>query len=363
MRESTRAKDFIARLGGDEFAVILENVDDATTLVDAGTSILTRLTVPVRCDGRVISGGASIGGALFPSDAPTANELLKCADTALYALKASGRGGTKMFHNHMRAEAQRVASQLSLARVALNETTVVPYYQPQVELKSGRVSGFEALLRWQHPTRGIQEPDTVAEAFKDFELASKIGELMQKKVFADMRDWLRHGISVGQVALNAAPAEFLRDDYADRLLSRLEKYSVPPTLIEVEVTEHVFVQRSSKLVARALLKLKKAGVRISLDDFGTGSSSLSHLRDFPVDTVKIDRSFVSQMIDDQQIAAIVRAVVNLADSLSLDVVAEGIETVDQLNLLKCAGCSHGQGWFFGRAVVSDEISRVLARAA
>lgn len=362
LRLVVRTHDFVARLGGDEFALILEDVENEAALVAAGRSVIDRLSDPVRFGDRLISGGASAGGAFFPNDASTANELLINADTALYALKADGRGGIKMFHSHMRVEAQRVASQLNLARAALNEISVVPHYQPKVELRTGAIAGFEALMRWKHATTGMQEPDTIAEAFKDFELASKIGELIQNKVFADMARWCRSGISIGHVSINAAPVEFLRDDYADRLLSRVHKHSVPPSLIELEVTEHVFVERNFALVARALAKLKKAGVRISLDDFGTGYSSLSHLRDLPVDVVKIDKSFIQQMMDDDEVAAIVQAVVSLAGSLSLEVVAEGIETADQLNLLKCMGCSYGQGWFFGRPVEGKAVFGLIGRA-
>jgi predicted signal transduction protein with EAL and GGDEF domain len=350
----------VARLGGDEFALILEDVNAQADLLKAGEGILSRLQAPVRYGERVLSTSASIGGALFPADASSAHELFKNADTALYALKNAGRGGTRMFHNYMREEAQKVASQLSLARIAISEQSVIPHYQQKVELRSGRVRGFEALLRWSHPTRGIQPPDTVAEAFKDYELASKIGEIMQSKVFADVRSWQRAGIDFGQVSINAAPAEFLRDDYAERLLGRLDQYQLPGHLIEVEVTEHVFLDRGSEYVSRALRLLNQNGVRISLDDFGTGYSSLSHLRDFPVDVVKIDRSFISKMVDEPEISAIVSAVIDLAASLSIDVVAEGIETDEQEAMLRLQGCGFGQGYLFGRAVLADEV-RVLLR--
>jgi EAL domain-containing protein (putative c-di-GMP-specific phosphodiesterase class I) len=263
-----------------------------------------------------------------------------------------------MFHNYMREEAQKVASQLSLARVAICEESVIPHYQPKIELSSGRVCGFEALLRWHHPSRGMQAPDTVAEAFKDYELASKIGELMQTKVFGDIRSWQRAGIGFGRVSINAAPAEFLRDDYAERLLGRLAQYQVPGELIEVEVTEHVFLERGSEYVSRALKLLNESGIRISLDDFGTGYSSLSHLRDFPVDVVKIDRSFISKMVEEPEIRAIVSAVIDLAASLSIEVVAEGIETEEQEAMLRSQSCALGQGYLFGRAVIADEV-RVL----
>ena len=361
LRSSVRGTDLVARLGGDEFAVILEGVKSQHDLLRLGESILSRLSAPIVFDGRVISAGASIGGALFPNDASNANDLIKCADSALYALKGSGRGGTRMFHNYMREEAQKVASQLNLARIAISEQSVVPHYQQKVDLKSGKICGFEALLRWQHPTRGMQQPDTVAEAFKDYELASKIGELMQNKVFSDMRDWQRAGIDFGRVSINASPAEFLRDDYAEKLLARADDYQIPKQLIEVEVTEHVFLERGAEYVSRALTQLNSAGVRLSLDDFGTGYSSLSHLFEFPVDVVKIDRSFIAKLVNEPEIASIVTAVIDLAASLRLEVVAEGIETPAQAEALRDRGCTLGQGFLFGRAVVGDEVPILMGR--
>ncbi|HEX8194344.1 MAG TPA: EAL domain-containing protein [Allosphingosinicella sp.] len=361
LKGSVRTSDFVARLGGDEFAVILHGVVSHGDLLTAGESILKRLGAPISFEGRALSAGASIGGAMFPEDGQSAHELFKNADTALYALKGSGRGGTRMFHSHMRAEAQKVASQLSLARIFVNEKSVTPHFQQKVELATGRVLGFEALLRLRHPARGILPPDTVAEAFKDYELASKIGELMQESVFSEMQGWRRTGLDFGTVSINAAPAEFLRDDFAERFLGRLQRHGLPPELLEVEVTEHVFLERGTEYVSRALKRLNEAGVRISLDDFGTGYSSLSHLRDFPVDVVKIDRSFVSKMLDEPEIGAIVSAVIDLAGSLAIDVVAEGVETSEQRAFLRKKGCALGQGYLFGRAVEGVEVPLLLRR--
>lgn len=356
LKEHVRADDFVARLGGDEFAIILENVANDADLLRVGTSILSRLKLPVRFNGRAMTTGASIGGALFPRDAQCAQELFNVADIALYVLKASGRGGTKLFHSDMKQRAQKAASQLRLAREVLSESSVVPHYQRKVDLRTGATVGHEALLRWQDPFRRVQHPGTVEEAFKDYELASRIGEFMQRNVLAEMRSWLDRGHCFGPVALNAAPAEFLRDDFAERLLSRLHEFKVPPHLVEIEVTEHVFFDRSSEYVRRALAALNGAGVRIALDDFGTGYSSLSHLRDFPVDVVKIDRSFTAQITDETEIAAIVAAVISLAGTLKIDVVAEGVETEHQRMLLQLMGCTIGQGFLFGQAVEAGAVS-------
>ena len=187
---------------------------------------------------------------------------------------------------------------------------------------------------------------------------------MQARVLADIRSWERGAVEFGRVSINAAPAEFLRDDYAERLLERVAAAGVPATRLEIEVTEHALMANASKYVCRALALLKEAGTTVALDDFGTGHSSLSHLRDFPVDVVKIDRSFVRQMAEDEEIAAIVRAVINLAASLRIDSVAEGVETREQADLLRAAGCTLGQGFLLGRPSPADLVgSRASLRAA
>lgn len=242
------------------------------------------------------------------------------------------------------------------------EQSVEPYYQQKIDLTTGKIAGFEALLRWRHVTRGIQQPDTVAEAFKDYELATRIGELMQRRVFSDVRRWLDMGIPVGFVAINAAPVEFLRDDFAERLLGQMQEQKIPAHMIEVEVTEQVFFERGSEFVGRALRVLSHAGVRIALDDFGTGYSSLSHLRDYPVDVVKVDRSFIERVNLDPEVGAIVCAVIDLAKSLNLDVVAEGVETEEQSQFLIKRGCHLGQGFLFGKAVKAEQVP-ILVRSS
>jgi len=359
LKEVIRSTDFVARLGGDEFAVILESLEGNIDPRQIGDQIVERLRRPIPFEDQVVSGGASIGGAVFPDNASSSAELLKHADIALYALKESGRGGTVMFKSDMLEQAKTVASQLSVARSELTETSIEPHYQPKVELATGRVAGFEALLRWNHGLKGLQHPHTVAEAFKDYELAGKIGQIMQDKVLRDARGWLDRQLPVGFIAINAAPAEFLRDDFAERFLGRLTENSIPPSLVEIEVTEHVFIQRGSDYVGRALGLLHKAGVRIALDDFGTGHSSLTHLRDYPVDVLKIDRSFVEKMATDDEVGAIVSAVIKLAKSLKIDVVAEGIETEHQRKMLVREGCTLGQGYYFSKAVRQDEVPGLL----
>jgi diguanylate cyclase (GGDEF)-like protein/PAS domain S-box-containing protein len=363
LKQNVRSADFVARVGGDEFAIIVENVRSGYDLLTVSSKAVAALNAPLRLQGRALSGGASIGGATFPDDADCANELFKLADTALYALKAEGRGGTKLFHAYMREEAQRVASQLSLARDVVDESTVAPFYQPKIDLRARTTIGFEALLRWRHPSRGLQPPDTIEEAFKDYELASKIGGLMQSKVFADLRTWNSKGLGFGRVSINAAPAEFLRDDYAERLFERLEKHEIDPSALEIEITEHVLMVHGTKYVSRALAELRRAGITIALDDFGTGHSSLSHLRDFPVDVLKIDKSFVQQLGVDPEISAIVAAVIDLAKSLRIQSVAEGVETEAQADLLRATGCNVAQGYLLGAPRGAEVVEQQLGRRA
>jgi diguanylate cyclase (GGDEF)-like protein/PAS domain S-box-containing protein len=364
LRGSVRSTDFVARLGGDEFAVIIEDLDHDQDIAALVCQMLERLKTPAADeDGVVDSLAASVGGALFPADAVTANELFKGADIALSSAKLEGRGGLKMFRQHMRQESQRVASQLSLSRIAIRERTIVPYYQPKVRLETGEPYAIEALLRWKHARLGLQLPDTLAEGFKLYETASDFGELMQTAAFRDMAAWRKAGIGFGHVALNASPAEFFRDDYAEKLLSRLDAFGLEPGSVEVEVTEHAFLDRAAAYVARAIEKLSQAGIRIALDDFGTGSSSLSHVKDFPVNVIKIDRSFVSSIEVDCDSAAIVAAVIGLGTNLSLEVVAEGVETQAQRDYLVARGCSSGQGFLFGDAIPADRVPSLFGKQA
>ena len=350
---------FVARLGGDEFAVLVSDLAEEKDLVTAATKVLERMAAPVTFAGKLINGGLSIGCAMFPRDASDAQGLLKHADTALYDLKGIGRGGVQMFNTRMMEAVERTAIQLQHARSAIRDDAVEPYYQPKVRLDTGEIAGFEALLRWWSPGNGIQPPSSVAEAFNDYELSTRIGRQMQGRIFADMSLWLHQGLDLPPISINAAPAEFLRDDYAERLLDRLGEFGIPASLMEVEITEHVFLERRSEQVIRALELLKEAGARIALDDFGTGHSSLSHLRDFPVDVLKIDRSFVSRMLSKPRMLAIVQAITKLGPSLSLDIVAEGVETPEQLHALRDAGCEFGQGYLFGKAMQASEIGRRL----
>ena len=345
---------YVARLGGDEFAIIISNMTDAEEMHQVASKVLEQLDAPVTYQGKLINSGMSMGGAIYPTDAKDALGLMKCADTALNDLKDRGRGGFRRFSYEMYEISALRIQQLDTAREILRSNLIEPYYQPKVRLDTRELIGFEALLRWHDAEGVVQLPSTIVEAFNDYELASKITETMQTRIFQDIAMWLEQGIDTVPISINASPVEFMRDNYAEKLLKRLSTYNIPHELVEIEITEHMLAERGYEYVIRALKKMKNAGVRIALDDFGTGHSSFTHLSDYPVDCLKIDCGFVNRMNEEKPINAIVEGIAKLGPILSLDIIAEGIETDLQLQRLQAVGCNMGQGFLFSRAICADE---------
>lgn len=350
---------FVARIGGDEFAILVESFDERHVR-SVGERICELLKTPVQLGERAAVAGASIGAAIFPRDGRCASDLVNSADIALYALKQEGRGGTRLIDEEIVREARRTAAQLDAARLTINENGVRPHYQPIVSLATRDVIGFEALMRCDGPGE-LQSTSILHEAFADYDLSSRLAQLMHHQIAHDIAAWNKSGLLIGRVAINAAPAEFLRDDYAERLLATLSKAGVSSSQITVEVTEQVFLGRSKEYVARAVRVLKAADVLIALDDFGTGYSSLSHLLDVQVDCVKLDKTFIDKVSGGGDALSIVAAVVSLAKSLKIETVAEGIETEAQFELLRSLGCDQGQGYLFGKAGEASLVGRSLQR--
>jgi diguanylate cyclase (GGDEF)-like protein len=359
LRSVVRARDTVARLGGDEFAIVVPSLSDEEDLVRLARSIQERMRAPFVTGGRVLDCRVSAGASVFPAHGGSAREVLKNADVALYAAKAAGRATVTMYDAQLREDMQRRLAMVQLARNAIADDRVIPYYQPKLDLQSGTIDGFEALLRWRTPRGRIGQPSALEAAFEDLEVAAAISDRMIDRVIADMRGWLDRGIAFKHVAINASAAEFRRDNFAERVLDQLARAAIPTRCFQIEVTETVFLGRGAEYVHRALALLNAQGVKIALDDFGTGYASLRHLKKFPVDIIKIDRSFVRDMEVDAGDEAIVRAVINLGKSLGIHVVAEGIESEAQAQQLMRLGCDFGQGFLFSKAVGANRVPALV----
>ena len=351
--------ELIARLGGDEFALVIKNLDGKNELAKRAIAIQEVLREPIVHGGRLLDCHVTMGAAICPDHGTSPEELLKNADIALYVAKGSRRGGLITFEPAHRAEMQERVTMIHSARSALRDERILPHYQPKIVLEDGAIHGFEALLRWHHPDRGVQLPATISAAFEDLDVAAAISDRMIDRVIQDMRRWLDQGVEFGHVAVNAAAAEFRRDDFAEGVLERLQKAGLPPSRFHLEVTETVFLGRGAEYVERALKLLSESGVSIALDDFGTGYASLRHLKQFPVHVIKIDQSFVRDMGNDPDDAAIIEAVLNLGRSLKIQVVAEGIETAEQEMRLQEMGCGFGQGFLYAEAVRAEDVPALI----
>lgn len=343
-----------ARLGGDEFAIILPDLDESAP--SRIKRILETVAQPMTIDESVVEVGVSAGAAIWPRDGADAEAILKSADLALYTAKARSAGDVESFHPELRHAVESRNSMLREARDALGEERIVPFYQPKISLESGQIVGFEALLRWHHRERGLQPPGTIHAAFEDSALSTQLTDRMLERVLKDMAEWQERGIETGRIAINGSPVDFRRDDFAERILSRLHALDLSPSLLELEVTESVFLGRAADSVERALRTLAREGVTIALDDFGTGYASLTHLQQFPVDVLKIDRSFVSRLDgSNSSDFAIVHGIIDIAQRMNIRTVAEGVENEAQLGRLCELGCDIAQGFLFGGALGSSRI--------
>ena len=348
-------EDLAARFGGDEFAMLhsAKSIGGAAALAQR---IINALAAPYDLEGHQAAIGASVGISLAPRDAADPEMLLRCADLALYRAKAKGRGGFTFFEPDMTASADyRRILELEL-REALILGQFEVHYQPQINVKAGRVSGAEALIRWRHPVRGLVGPGDFIAVAEELGLIVPIGEWIMRQACRDAARW-REGMSV---AVNLSAVQFRGDHLADMVISALAAGGLPPAQLELEITESVLLE-DTEATLRTLHQLRSLGVRVSLDDFGTGFSSLSYLRSFPFDKIKIDRSFVREVTASANGAAIVRAIASLGANLGMETTAEGVETEEQLDFIRREGCTEAQGFYFSPPRPVDELTYLLGR--
>ncbi|MCP3477529.1 EAL domain-containing protein [Bradyrhizobium sp. CCGUVB1N3] len=349
-----RGANLAARLGGDEFAVILA-ADVSPNEASACASLLIEmLSAPYDIDGLELVIGASIGIALSPGDGVTSEELMRNADMALYRAKSDGGGMHHFFEREMDLQAQRRRDmELDLRRAFANGEFEL-HYQPLVSIASDRISGFESLLRWRHPDKGMISPAEFIPVAEDIGLITQLGEWVLREACSEAVKWPRDI----KVAVNLSPAQFRSRNLVQVVISALAQSGLAPKRLELEITESIFLAETDANLA-TLHQLRELGVGISMDDFGTGYSSLSYLRSFPFDKIKIDRSFVKDLAERPDCVAIVRAISGLGRSLNITTTAEGVETEDQLDWLRAEGCNEVQGFLFSAARPAGEIEQLL----
>jgi diguanylate cyclase (GGDEF)-like protein len=352
LSKAFRRGDTVSRLGGDEFAVVLRGLTGPEDLLRPIEVLQGLLRKPVEHSGRSFTISASLGAAIHDDPDADPLHLLKNADVALYEAKSGGRNRCVVFKPAMRTQVEQRVELLREVRLAIAQGEFDLYYQPVVDLVSNKVAGFEALMRWNHPEQGVLPPAAFMAAFEDTDLSLQLGEVAFERALGQMRAWLDEGVEFGRVAVNISSEQFRTGRLAADIADKLRAWNVPAERLAIEVTENVYMGWGADVVAETVCALHATGVQIALDDFGTGYASLANLRQFPVDRLKIDKSFVQNAEDD----AIVRAVINLGASMGMKVVAEGVEKPEQLAALSAYGCDQVQGYHFAKPMPAGEVA-------
>lgn len=359
LHEHLRTHDNIARFGGDEFVIVMDDIDGPDDAGMLAQRILDTLTRPFDVAGSQLHVGASIGISLFPADGDDSGSLLKNADAAMYRAKEAGGSTYTFYSEDMGAHAFRRLTLENSLRLAVERNEFVLHYQPQVDARSGRVVGCEALLRWQHPEQGLMPPAEFIPLLEETGLIVPVGRWVLETASAQLAAWQRDGHGSIVLAVNIASRQFHEPGLADLVGELLLRHRIGARHLELEITESTLMKHIPA-TADTLIALAQLGVSIALDDFGTGYSSLSYLRRFPIDTLKVDRSFVRDIPGDKDDAAIAQAIVALAQSLHLRVIGEGVETQAQREFLVGLGCEIMQGYLFGRPVPAEAFARMLS---
>jgi len=356
LRDVVRETDTVARLGGDEFAILQTGVSEPAETSAIARRIVQTINEPFELDGHLLSIGTSVGISLAPRDSAHPLELMNNADLALYRAKREGRGNWRFFEPAMDAEARRRRALEGDLRNALSSEQFEIYYQPVVSTRKRNLTGFEALLRWRHPTLGILPPGEFLSVAEEIGLIADIGAWVLQRACAEAATWPDHL----RVAVNLSTRQFRGRPLVDIVSEAIEANGIAPERLQLEITEAVSLREDQAPLAM-LRDLHTLGVRVALDDFGTGHSALSYMRSFPFDTLKIDRTFISAIETHEETAAIVRGIISLASSLGVSITAEGVETQGQYDFLAAFGCAEVQGYLISRPVPANEVSGLIER--
>ena len=353
-----RTADTVARFGGDEFVLIGTSIADADDAAGLASRVMEVLQAPVRIAGIDIHTSPSIGIAMYPDDGTTTQALLARADAAMYSAKQNGRGNFRRYSPGMHAGTEDRVQLESDLHNALNLNQLALYYQPKVDTRTGEVRSAEALIRWLHPTRGVVSPADFIPLAEECGLIGAIGAWVIREACRQARAWQNEGVPPLRVSVNLSASQFRDSGLVDNIRTALVDAGLEARYLEVELTESAVMSDPEQSIA-ILEQLSAMGVLVSVDDFGTGYSSMSYLRRFPIDKLKIDRVFIDEIVSRPEDASIVRAIVSLAHSLHLKVVAEGVETPAQLDFLKLTGCDEYQGYHFSRPLPAADFERLM----
>ncbi|MES2947263.1 MAG: EAL domain-containing protein [Pseudomonadota bacterium] len=359
LSECVRDTDTVSRQGGDEFIIVLPNLPDPEATAPILAKLMERLRDPYDIDGHELTTSASVGVAIYPDDGADSDTLRKKADMAMYKAKSAGRNTYQYFDEQMNVDAVEQLRMRNGLRRALERNELVLHYQPQIDLRSGAVDGVEALIRWQHPEWGMISPARFIPVAEESGLIVPIGQWVLREACRQAALWHNTGGHKISVAVNLSALQFKRDDLEQSVIGALQESGLEPALLELELTESILISDTQSVLA-TVKRLKALGVQLSIDDFGTGYSSLSYLKRFEVDRLKIDQSFVRDLATDREDAAIVHAIIQMANSLGLTTIAEGVEDDAALARLRNYGCHMAQGYFFARPMPAQDLEAFLA---
>jgi len=351
-----RSEDTLARLSGDEFTVIMEELiqpEDASLLAE---KILETLAEPMYIDDHMLYVSGSIGISLYPQDATDAQLLLKYADTAMYKAKKEGRNTFQFYSSEMTEFAlERMAMKTSL-RQAIDNKEFIIHYQPQIDALTDTLVGLEALVRWQHPTMGFLSPDQFIPLADETGMIVSIDQWMMHTAMKQISQWYKEGLMPGVLSLNISIKQLEGNDFVEKIKEVMKTYDFKAEWLELEISERQMMKKAEEVIEK-LNKINDLGIGISIDDFGTGYSSLSFLKRLPINRLKIDRLFIRGIPNEEEDAAIVKAVIALAESFKLDISAEGVETEAQKEFLLDCGCKNIQGYYYSEPVPADKIEK------
>ncbi|MDP4171901.1 MAG: EAL domain-containing protein, partial [Bacillota bacterium] len=357
LKNAVKDDGMVSRQGGDEFIILLDNVDKEKTVVVA-QRILEEFSYPMEVNQQEFFVSPSLGISLAPSDGTDEETLIKHADTAMYLAKELGKNNFQFYTSKLQGLSSQKMELENGLRKAIEQKQFILYYQPQIDLESGSMIGVEALIRWQHPNRGFISPGDFIPLAEETGLIVPIGKWVLKSACEQNKLWQENGMKTIPIAVNISVRQFQDDDFVESVTKILHETGLDPRFLELEITESIMqnIERSTVI----LNQLKELGVKISIDDFGTGYSSLSYLKHLPIDSIKIDKSFVDDIIDHSSQGAMVKTIIDMGHNLNFNVIAEGIEKPEQEAFLKENGCKVGQGYLYSRPLAAEQLQEFIS---